>query len=247
MHLKELWQKDENQSMKGWDFSYLDGRWSEEGLPFDYKESIHRYLKSKDSILDMGTGGGEFLLSLNHRYNLTFATEGYKPNYDYCLEHLSPLGITVKAIEKRGEIPFSDNKFDLVINKHSYYDIKEVYRVLKPGGIFVTQQIGSYNNQELSRVFIEGFELPNRDNHLDTKKNEFLDFGFELLEAEEYFPVIQFKDIGALVFFCKTIVWEFPDFSVEKYYKQLLTLHDQCRINKSIKSKEHRYMIVAKK
>ena len=52
------------------------------------------YHLSKDmNLLDMETGGGEFLLSLNHPYENTSAIEGYKPNVDYCNKILKPLGI----------------------------------------------------------------------------------------------------------------------------------------------------------
>lgn len=245
MNLKEIWKLDEIQSMKGWDFSHIKGRWEEEKLPFDYKETILNNLRDEHILLDMGTGGGEFLLELNHPYDKTYATEGYKPNIDYCIENLVPLGITVKGIYNGGDLPFEDDMFDIIINKHSSYDIKEIKRILKKDGILITQQVGCLNNRELSRVFIEGFELPQKNN-MEVQRNQFLKQGFEILESKEYFPEIRFFDIGALVFFCKIIVWEFPEFSVEKYYDKLLMLHEKCEKNGFIESKEHRYLLVLK-
>ena len=35
-------------------------------------------------LLDMETGGGEFLLSLNHSKHNTSAIEGYQPNVELC-------------------------------------------------------------------------------------------------------------------------------------------------------------------
>ena len=64
--LKELWNKEEKNAFEGWDFSYLENRWEDEGLPWDYKDILKRYLNLDFKLLDMGTGGGEFLLSLNH-------------------------------------------------------------------------------------------------------------------------------------------------------------------------------------
>ncbi|MDZ5017152.1 SAM-dependent methyltransferase, partial [Clostridium perfringens] len=69
--LKEQWKIDEEKSFKGWDFSYLDKRWEEEKLPWDYEEILKGYLKPHYNLLDMGTGGGEFLLSLKHPYRNT--------------------------------------------------------------------------------------------------------------------------------------------------------------------------------
>ena len=64
--LLKFLQAEESKSITGWDFSYLDGRWDEESLPWDYKKIILEYLKPDHQLLDIGTGGGEFLLSLNH-------------------------------------------------------------------------------------------------------------------------------------------------------------------------------------
>jgi len=247
MHLKEKWLADENQSMKGWDFSHIETRWSEEGLPFDYRTSVLNHLDSTMTLLDMGTGGGEFLLSLNHPYQLTYATEGYRPNYDYCVEQLGPLGITTKYIDKKDHIPYEDQLFDMVINKHSSYKLDEVKRVLKPGGLFITQQVGAYNNRSLSQEFIKDFELPAKDNKLKVQERLFKEEGFEILDQGEAFPELKFYDIGALVFFCKKIIWEFPDFSVDRYYDQLLDLHRRCQADGYISSKEHRFFIVARK
>ena len=49
-------------------------------LPWDYKKTIEQYMNNDMDILDYDTGGGEFLLSLNHPYDKTAATEGYQPN-----------------------------------------------------------------------------------------------------------------------------------------------------------------------
>ena len=46
----------------------------------DYKNIVKSYIKKDDEILDLDTGGGEFLLSLSHPYSKTSATEAYPPN-----------------------------------------------------------------------------------------------------------------------------------------------------------------------
>jgi len=86
--LKSIWEEEEKMSFQGWDFSRLNKRWEGERLPWDYKEIIGRYLKPGDRLLDMGTGGGEFLLSLNHPYGNTAVTEAWEPNVGLCREKL---------------------------------------------------------------------------------------------------------------------------------------------------------------
>ena len=53
---------EEAASFSGWDFSHLDGRWQEGGIPWDYGEIVREFLQDSMELLDMGTGGGEFLL-----------------------------------------------------------------------------------------------------------------------------------------------------------------------------------------
>ena len=90
--LIEKWQAEERiAKIHGWDFSHIDGRLTEvQDLPWDYREIIARYLKPEMKLLDVDTGGGEVLLSLNHPYENTAASEGYPPNADLCRQTLLP-------------------------------------------------------------------------------------------------------------------------------------------------------------
>lgn len=149
--LIERWKAEERIAhIHGWDFSHIAGRYTEEGdLPWDYREVILRYLISEMKILDIDTGGGEFLLSLGHPYRNTAATENYPPNVQLCREVLLPLGIDFRPADGCGVLPFDDGSFDMVINRHGNFDAGEIYRVLKPGGLFITQQVGAENDREL--------------------------------------------------------------------------------------------------
>ena len=65
--LKSWLQEEELAHIHGWDFSHLTGRYEEEGdLPWSYEQVVRNYLTPEKKILDIDTGGGEFLLSLNH-------------------------------------------------------------------------------------------------------------------------------------------------------------------------------------
>ena len=135
----------------------IEGRLIEEKLPWDYRARLKEFLKPYTRLLDMGTGGGEFLLSLKHPFHLTSVTEGFEPNYELCVKKLSPLGITVKKSVDGEPLPFGDESFDLVINRHEFYDISEVRRVLKKGGHFITQQAGGENGKSLAQRVLPGY------------------------------------------------------------------------------------------
>lgn len=246
--LKKWWTAEETAAFQGWDFSYLAGRMEEQELPWDYKASVQARMKGAPVMLDMGTGGGEFLLSLSPPPGTTYAAEGYPPNYELCQLKLPPHGIKVKLVTDDEALPFEDDFFDLVINRHESFSVREVWRILRPGGVFITQQVGGMNNRELSRFLLsEQAMITAADFHLGHAAGELEAVGFEVLERHECFPELRFKDIGALVYFAKIIEWEFSGFSVERCFERLLELNETVKRNGCVISKEHRFFIVAQK
>lgn len=244
--LKQLWKDDENMSFKGWDFSYLDNRWEEEDLPWDYKNIVESYLKDTYTLLDMGTGGGEFLLSLKHPYEKTSVTEKWEPNVKICNERLDPLGIDINQVYDDSKLPFKDNSFDMIINRHESYDAKEVKRILKPNGIFITQQVGGKNNEGMSKRLIKDFKPQFPNINLNNALRELEENSFDIVYKNECFPYLRFYDIGAIVYFAKIIEWEFPNFSVDNCFDELCKLYDELNIKGYIESFEHRFIIVCK-
>ena len=247
--LKEIWYDEEKQAkIIGWDFSHIKDRYIEENhLPWDYRTIIKQYLNKDMKLMDYDTGGGEFLLSLNHPYSNTSATEGYLPNVKICMERLKPLGIDIRACDNPAHIPFPDNSFDIVINRHGDLNAPEIKRILKPNGIFITQQVGCDNDRELVEMVLPGTKKPFPNEYLEYQKKVFIDEGFEILKSDEAFNPIHFYDIGAFVWFAHIIEWEFPDFSVDKCFDKLLDLQKIIEKDGKISGTTHRFLLVAKK
>jgi SAM-dependent methyltransferase len=248
MNLKEYWLSEEQHGFKGWDFSYISERTSEEPLPWNYDEIVRKHLNSNSLLLDMGTGGGEYLLSLNHPYCNTFATEAFPPNFELCQNKLKPLGIDVRQVFNDNLLPFEDQMFDIIINRHESFDVNEVYRLLKPGGLFITQQVGGLNNKEISKFLISDFkEIISSEHTLENNITLLKNRGLIILRSNEHFPKLKFFDVGALVYFAKIIEWEFPNFSVEDCFRQLCNLQLLIEQQGFIESIEHRFIIIAQR
>lgn len=211
----------------GWDFSYINDRLVNGPLTWSYRSKILHIIRNVDSLLDMGTGGGEFLASLMPLPIYTCATEGYKPNVSVARSLLEPLGVKVFPYEEDGNLPFEDEEFELIINRHESYSPAEVYRILKPGGYFITQQVGVKNDSQLRSILTnkedanedEEWKLENIIKSLDLS-------GFQVLESEENITLTRIYDVGAIVYYFKAVPWELPDFSIEKYYNKLEDIHD---------------------
>lgn len=248
--LIEYWKKEESSAvMKGWDFRYIEGRYysAEDALPWDYVRLVRRSLRSTDRLLDIDTGGGELLLSLGHPYELTSATEGYPPNVELCRCKLRSLGIDFHEMTDYSAMPFDDGLFDVVIDRHGAYDAGEIFRVLKNGGLFITQQVGWKNDRELVERLLPGAECRYAGFELASQTEAFRNAGFIIQEQGEAYRPICFYDTGALVWFAKVIPWEFDGFSVERCTEALFDAEREIQRKGSIEGRIHRFYFAARK
>ncbi|SDB37710.1 Methyltransferase domain-containing protein [Pseudobutyrivibrio sp. YE44] len=190
--LRKEWVSEERiAQIHGWDFSHINGRYEEEeDLPWDYRQIINENLIDTMKLLDFDTGGGEFLLSLEHPYKNIAATEGYPPNVDLCRKKLCPLGIDFRACDDEANIPFEDATFDVLINRHGRYNPKEARRLLKVGGLFITQQVGGRNDRELINWVLPDISHPFNEAELHIQMEKFEQSGFSVIQGEEASPVV---------------------------------------------------------
>lgn len=241
------WKQEERAPFSGLDFSRLNSRVTEDPLPWSYEKWLREFLKADTQLLDMGTGGGEFLLSLNHPYANTSVTVGWEPDFLLCRKKLEPMGIRVEFTEEGKPLPFPDESFDLVINRHQRYCLAEIHRVLKKGGHFITQQVGAKNGLALSRRLGLGYSSENPQFNLENEVTAFQKAGFRVVKRDQAYPLYHVKDMGALCDYCKAIPWEYPDFSVDRCKRELLELEAELQKNEEITFQQHRFVLVAKK
>jgi SAM-dependent methyltransferase len=136
--------------MEGWDWSALAGRSVAPPPPWDYRAEVRAAIPQARTLRDMGTGGGEFLSRLAPLPPETWATESYLPNLPVAQARLAPLGVRVVAVADETRLPLPDAHVDLVINRHESFDPSELRRILRPGGTFLTQQVGGQDNRALN-------------------------------------------------------------------------------------------------
>ena len=247
--LIQAWKEEEEIAhIHGWDFSHIDGRYMEDtNFPWNYRQVIGEYLTSDMKLLDIDTGGGEFLLSLGHPYENTAATENYPPNVQLCKETLLPLGINFQQADSKGKLPFEDARFDVVINRHGDFNPREIYRVLKSGGVFISQQVGAENDRELVDILCGELPLPFPEQYADKVAAAFQNEGFSILRQEECFTPIRFYDVGALTWFARVLPWEFTGFSVDTHIQNLMKAQHILENEGYIEGKTHRFLIVTQK
>ena len=221
----------EEVSFSGWNFEYLTqtGRMQETPLPWNYYNVVLPFLREAGTMLDMGTGGGEVLSRFQPLPSVTYGTEQYKPNVVVARDKLEKLGVKVFEIEEETEppfnatLPFNDDFFDLVTSRHEGYYPPELMRVIKPGGTFITQQVGQglWNVKTL----LGGMEPKDSGWNLVFLREELEASGFRIIEAREAVQTIRFFDIGAVAYWLKAIPWIVEGFDIEGYREKLKELH----------------------
>ena len=126
---------------------FVDITYDEKRLPLtDYPKKLSRYLFERykinpaDRLLDIGCGRGEFLSGF-----IDCGVQGYAVDQSVSARKYCPNAeLRTSDIENDG-IPYPDGFFDVLYSKsvieHFHYPerlVKEMHRVLKPGGLAIT-------------------------------------------------------------------------------------------------------------
>jgi SAM-dependent methyltransferase len=239
------WTRDAAAPFEGWDFSYLDGRLLESAPPWDYPALAKSALRASQDALDIATGGGERLAALAPFPGRVRAAEGYVPNLAVARARLEPLGVQVFEGNTRSGMPFAEASFDLVLNRHGGYRTAEVARILKSGGVFLTQQVGGHNLADLAALF--GVELAYPDNTLAGRVDELEALGFAIRRAEAWRGPVAFADVGALVYFLKAVPWVVQGFDLHRHRRVLEALHEQAEAGRALSFTYERFLLEATK
>jgi SAM-dependent methyltransferase len=242
------WKAEEQQPFSGWDFSYIDGRMLEGQTPWSYSARAAELMKQSASVVDLDTGGGERFLKLRpHWPPKVVATEGYPPNFKLATERLTPFGSQVLDIEIGDfrSMPFADNEFDLVLNRHASFNAFEVVRILTPGGTFLTQQVHGMWAADLLAAFNAQPQWPNATPEQYLPR--LLAAGLEIVDQQNWTGELAFTDVGAIVYYLKAVPWLVSGFSVETHLEYLLKLQEQLEKQEKLVFSARKYLIEANK
>jgi SAM-dependent methyltransferase len=232
----------------GWDFSWLDGRATEERPPWGYARLLAQRTALATRMVDLQSGGGEVLAELDDRPPLLVATEGWLPNVDVAARRLRPLGVeVVAATGDDPAVPLRSGAFDLVTSRHpTEAHWVEIARLLAPGGTYLSQQVGTASMHGVSEAFLGPFE-PSTARDPQRARQAATDAGLDVVDLRTATLRTEFFDVGALVYYLRLVVWIVPDFSVDRYRDRLRRLHDQIQRDGRFVAHATRFLIEARK
>lgn len=237
--------------VEGWDFSWFEGRATEERPSWGYAVLLSERLAHSRSALDIQTGAAEVfgwaIERASRKPELTIATESWPPNAALAHRRLGAIGGSIVRAPDDEPLPFAGDSFDLVSTRHPVELVwEEISRVLGEGGTFIGQMIGVGSNRELYE-YLMGPQEPNDSRAPDLAVAEGESAGLRLVDLRAEALKVVFFDIGAVVHFLRKVRWTVPDFSVERYRDRLFELHQEIERNGRFVSHSQRYLLEMRK
>lgn len=241
--------------VQGWDFSWFEGRATEERPPWGYARMLGERMAALAgqpgaAALDLQTGGGEVLATIPAGPPTLVATESWPPNVAVARHNLAALGAEVIGVgDERDDLPFADATFDLVVSRHPVavrWD--EIARVLKPGGTYLSQDVGHGSVRELTE-FLMGpqpeSDRPNRDPRWSVIGAQ--EAGLIVVDLREFRGRMEFGDVAAVIHFLRKVIWIVPGFTVEAYRGRLRAMHERIEAEGPFVATTVRFLIEARK
>lgn len=232
----------------GWDFSTM--KCVSEGLPWDFYNEVTKVTKKSDLLLDIGTGGGEAILSIADSALLLVGIDHSTGMMETATKNAISSGIpNVRFLQMDAEqLDFPNHFFQVVSSRHSCLDPDEIAKVLAPGGIFLTQQVSENDKENIKEAFGRGQAFGKKNG---TLKNGYItelrEAGFTDIKAVEASVTEYYQTPEDLLFLLKhtPII---PNFGETE--DDFLILEQWIRDNqtdKGIMTNSSRFMITARK
>lgn len=186
----------------GWSFDKMKHS-VEQDHPYFYYHEVVKHINANTVMLDIGCGSGEksskyfgyakkVMMLDNEPEMLKKAKENVENFYK---------GTLIEKFEyvqgnADESLNFDNDTFDLVVSRHCGANMKEVYRILKKGGVFISEDIDNLDCIEIKKLFNRGQDYPTTVSHKQKIFLECLNAGFSQInlltfDQREYYPNVE--------------------------------------------------------
>ncbi|BBI31428.1 class I SAM-dependent methyltransferase [Cohnella abietis] len=233
--------------LNGWDFSRVKA--TAEGVKWQFYDEVTQRCKPSDLLLDIGTGGGESLLSIADAALLLVGVDLSSSMIQTAsrhLEHSNKHNVRFYQMDAE-QLEFPNGYFNVVSCRHSPFSAKEIAKVLVNGGVFLTQQVSENDKLNIKQAFGRG-QSKDPDGTLKNRYIEELkEAGFSDVQSFEYDATEYFEADEDLLFLLKhtPIVPSFGEYDHD--YEILHQFIDNNQTDKGIRTNSKRFMIIAHK
>lgn len=224
----------------GWDFTRMND--SRAPTTWDYRTIVAKHLKPSYDVLDIGTGGGEMLLTFASSMRsglgidldpemIAAATENGLATPNVCFRQGSH---RLDGISER---------FDVALNRHAPFVLEAISTCLKPDGVFITQQVGERNMSNIKDALDQNVPTPITPALFD-------DVPLDLIDFREYDVEYVVSDVESLVFWLSALDVLHADVDGAVAISDVDVFNTILNGNvteRGFITNEHRYLAVARK
>ena len=226
----------------GWDFSSMDATLAP--TPWDYATVARSKLHPQARVLDVGTGGGERLIELADAFAVGVGIDPDPVMIETASANARDLPNVTFAM---GDAAMSgiDLTFDVILNRHAVLDLDAVADHLRPGGWFITQQVGEKNMRNV-KAALGHKSQPATISAAQLEATS----GLALQAFCEYDVEYVVHDIESLVFWLTALDLSHADFDGQSAVASTEILNRILRGNvdhRGFVTNEHRYLVVARR
>jgi len=225
---------------QGWDFSRMNVL--RQPVPWNYTDVVARYLRPGDTVLDIGTGGGEVFGRLAGSFG-----QGLGIDNDPQMIRLARANSTAGHLRFRvgsERLETVPEAFDVIIDRHAPFDLGAIAAHLKPAGYFVTQQVGERNMACVKAALGQPASPP------VIRREAFPASGLRLLAFLEYDVEYVVRDIESLVFWLRALDCAHADLDGAAALASVQALNRVLAGNvdeRGFVTNEHRYLAIAQR
>jgi SAM-dependent methyltransferase len=209
-------------------------------VPWDYHDVALRYLRPSDVVLDVGTGGGEKLRDLAPSFGHGLGIDADPEMVRLARQNPAAANLSFRVCTDRLEsVP---EAFDVILDRHAPFDLTAIAAHLRPGGYFITQQVGERN---MACVKAALGQLPSPP---PIGRQAIADSGLQPLAFMEYDVEYVVRDIESLVFWLNALDPAHADVDGPSALASAAILNRVLAGNvdeRGFVTNEHRYLAIA--
>lgn len=212
-------------------------------VPWEYSDVVARYLDPADLVLDIGTGGGERFCNLAGLFGHGLGID-VDPQMIRHAEQASAAPNVEFRVSSDELEAVTSAAFDVIVCRHAPFDLRVVADHLRPGGYFITQQVGERNMASVKEALRQPATGP------VIAPDHFTDAGVRLLAFAEYDVEYVVCDVESLVFWLGALDLCHADVDGAAALTSAATLSQVLAGNvddRGFVTNEHRYLAISQK
>ena len=219
-----------------------DAKWG------DIYLNLRKRLKGRENVLDIGTAEGNRFLKISGRINKGVGIDIEPAMVLLAKKNGRSFGNVTFRVMSADKLVFPKGTFDIVISRHAPLNFEDIFRVLKPKGIVITQQVHETDKLNLKKAFGrgQGYKVSGKRRLIDRYSAQARKAGFKITRREISNMPYYFADRAKLIKFLE-MTPTIPDFGSRKDYEVLDDFVAKHRTSKGIKTNTSRFLLELKK